>query len=74
MTQAPLLYLTMADVARAMGEAPGRQGRQKVMRWLRREDKGSGSVLVRIGRRLYTTPERLRQAFPDLWRRFLSGE
>ena len=72
MTRAPLLYLTMADIAQAMGEAPGRQGRQKAMRWLQREDKGTGSVLVRVGRRLYTTPERLRRAFPDLWRRFSS--
>lgn len=70
----PLLYLTMSDIAQAMGEAPGRTGRQKATRWLTREDAGTGTILVRVGRRLYTTPERLRRAFPDLWRRFVARE
>lgn len=74
MTTPPLLYVSMSELAQAMGEAPGPVGRRKVTRWLQREDRGTGTILVRMGRKWFTTAERLRQAFPDVWRRFLSHE
>ena len=65
-TRRPVLYIAITQVAEILGWE-GSPGRRRALRWLRKE-----KAAVRIGDRWYTTPDRLREAFPDVWRRVIA--